>query len=329
MSPAISGLGIALPERRVTNEELAARIDTSDEWIVARTGIRERRAAGPGETTATLATAAGAAAIGDAGLVAADIDVVVVATSTPEQPLPATSAFVADALGMRSGAGAFDLGAACSGFVYALVVAFSLVSRRVGRHVLVVGSETLTRIVDPCERSTAVLFGDGAGAVVVSGNATSDHDDHLLSCDLGCDGSLVSLLQIPAGGSRLPVSARTVADGQHWLTMDGQEVFRRAVRVVVDSARVTLERAERTAADVDLFVPHQANARIIEAVLDRLGLDPHRAVLNIDRYGNTSAASIPLALAEARLHGRLRPGDLVLLSGFGAGMTWASALVRW
>ncbi|MHB8671743.1 MAG: beta-ketoacyl-ACP synthase 3 [Acidimicrobiales bacterium] len=329
MSPAISGLGIAVPGTRVTNEDLTAQMNTSDAWIVARTGIRERRVAAPGETTATLATAAGAAAIRDAGLVSSDVDVLVVATSTPEQPLPATSAFVADALGLRSSAGAFDLGAACSGFVYALVVAFSLITRRVGRHVLVVGSETLTRIVDPCERSTAVLFGDGAGAVVVSGDGFADHDDRLLSCDLGCDGSLASLLEIPAGGSRRPVSAQTVADGGHFLAMDGREVFRRAVRVVVDSARATLERAERTVGDVDLFVPHQANARIIDAVLDRLGLAPERTVVNLDRYGNTSAASIPLALAEARDSGRLQAGDLVLLSGFGAGMTWGSALVRW
>ena len=191
--------------------------------------------------------------------------------------------------------------------------------------VLVIGSETLSRVVDPEDRSTIVLFGDGAGAVVL----TPSDDVGLLSWDLGCDGSLTSLLGIPAGGSRLPASPETLAGGDHWLKMDGREVFRRAVRVIVDSARTTLDHAGVTADDVTLFVPHQANSRIIDSAAAKLGLPPERTFVNIDRYGNTSAASVPIALAEAADAGRLRKGDLVLLTGFGAGMTWASALVRW
>jgi 3-oxoacyl-[acyl-carrier-protein] synthase-3 len=320
---AIAGWGMAVPERRVTNFDLARTVDTSDEWITDRTGIKERRVAGEGETTASLAVEAGLAAIKDAGIDPADIGLCIVATCTSEQPIPPTSSFVQDALGLRCGA--FDVDAACSGFVYALVVGASMVASGAIGPVLVVGAETLTRVVDPTDRSTVILFGDGAGAVVL---APSD-DLGLLAWDLGCDGSLTGLLGIPAGGSRLPTSAETIAGGDHWLKMDGREVFRRAVRVIVDSARVTLDRAGLTADDVALFVPHQANVRIIDSAANKLGLPPERTFVNIDRYGNTSAASVPIALAEAADAGRLHRGDLVLLSGFGAGMSWATALVRW
>jgi 3-oxoacyl-[acyl-carrier-protein] synthase-3 len=320
---AIAGWGMAVPERRVTNFDLARTVDTSDEWITERTGIKERRVAGEGETTASLAVEAGLAAIKDAGINPADIGLCIVATCTSEQPIPPTSSFVQDALGLRCGA--FDVDAACSGFVYALVVGASMVASGAIGPVLVIGAETLTRVVDPTDRSTVILFGDGAGAVVL---APSD-DVGLLAWDLGCDGSLTGLLGIPAGGSRLPTSAETIAGGDHWLKMDGREVFRRAVRVIVDSARVTLDRAGLTADDVALFVPHQANVRIIDSAANKLGLPPERTFVNIDRYGNTSAASVPIALAEAADAGRLHRGDLVLLSGFGAGMSWATALVRW
>ena len=314
---------MAVPERRVTNFDLAQIVDTSDEWIAERTGIRERRVAGDGESTATLAIEAGFAAIKDAGVDPADIGCCIVATCTSEQPIPPTSSFVQDGLGLRCGA--FDIDAACSGFVYALVAGASMVSAGAMGPVLVIGAETLTRVVDPLDRSTVVLFGDGAGAVVL----TASDDVGLLAWDLGCDGSLTGLLGIPAGGSRLPTSAATVAAGDHWLKMDGREVFRRAVRVIVDSARATLRQAEVDAADIALFIPHQANSRIIDAAATKLGLPRERTFLNIDRYGNTSAASVPIALAEAADAGRLHPGDLVLLSGFGAGMSWASALLRW
>jgi 3-oxoacyl-[acyl-carrier-protein] synthase-3 len=328
MGAAVAGWGTAIPDQRVTNADLEARLDTNDAWIVERTGIRERRVAGPEDSTATLASAAGAAAIKDAGLTPGDIDLLIVATVTPEQPLPATAAFVQDALGLSCGA--FDLGAACAGFAYALVVGSSLISSGGVGTVLVIGAETLTRIVDPEDRSTAVLFGDGAGAAVLRGvESTGMAPPGVLAWDLGCDGSLARLLEVPAGGSRLPTSEATVAAGQHWLRMEGREVFRRAVRAVVDSALTSLGRAGVTAADVDLFVPHQANARIVDAALTRLGIPPERTVMNIARYGNTSAASIPIALAEAVEDGRLREGHLVLLSGFGAGMTWASVVLRW
>jgi len=320
---AITGCGMAVPERRVTNDDLARTVDTSDAWITERTGIKERRVAGEGETTASLAIEAGMAAMKDAGVGPDDIGCCIVATCTSEQPIPPTSSFVQEGLGLRCGA--FDIDAACSGFVYALVAGASMVAAGAMGSVLVIGSETLTRVVDPTDRSTVILFGDGAGAVVL----TPSDDVSLLAWDLGCDGSLAGLLGIPAGGSRMPTSAQTLADGEHWLKMDGREVFRRAVRVIVDSARATLERAGVGADDVALLVPHQANSRIIDSAAAKLGVPPERTFVNIDRYGNTSAASVPIALAEAADAGRLQPGDLVLLSGFGAGMSWASALLRW
>jgi 3-oxoacyl-[acyl-carrier-protein] synthase-3 len=336
-SAAIAGTGRYLPAARLTNSELETRMATSDAWIVERTGIRERRIAAPHEATASMATQAGRAALLDAGLTPADIDLVLVATCTPDQILPATAAFVADALGTRCAA--FDLQAACSGFVYGLVTAAALVSDGGMRAALVIGSETISRFLDTTDRSTGMLFGDGAGAVVlVPSRPTGDGGEGtggfgaepgLLAWDLGCDGSATGILDVPAGGSRLPATAETVAGGQHVVRMDGREVYRRAVRAVVDSVSITLGRAGLTAADVDLFIPHQANARIVDAVLPRLGIPAERTFMNIEHYGNTSAASIPIALAEADESGRVRPGALVLLTGFGAGMTWASALVRW
>jgi 3-oxoacyl-[acyl-carrier-protein] synthase-3 len=323
MKVAITGWGMAVPERRVTNFDLAEVVDTSDEWIMDRTGIRERRVAGPGETTASLAIEAGMAAIKDAGVDPSDIGLCMVATCTSEQPIPPTSSFVQDGLGLRCGA--FDVDAACSGFVYALVLGASMVTTGASGPVLVIGSETLTRVVDPTDRSTVILFGDGAGAVVL----TPSDEVGLLAWDLGCDGSLTGLLGVPAGGSRQPVTPEGLAAGDQWLKMDGREVFRRAVRVIVDSARATMERAAVTADDIALFIPHQANSRIIDSAAAKLGLPPERTFTNIDRYGNTSAASVPIALAEAADAGRLHPGDLVLMTGFGAGMSWASALVRW
>jgi 3-oxoacyl-[acyl-carrier-protein] synthase III len=319
----IVGWGTAVPDGRVTNADLEARVDTTDAWIIERTGIRERRVAGEGETTATLGTAAAAQAIKRAGLTPADIDLMIVATATPEQPLPHTGAFVGEALGLRCGS--FDLSAACAGFVYELVVGASLLQTGYD-NVLLVGAETLSRIIDPEDRATTVLFGDGAGAAVITPTTA---EPGLLAWDLGCDGSAAGLLEIPAGGSRLPASEQTVADRGHYLKMAGQEVFRRAVRAVVESAHVTLERAGVDATDVSWFVPHQANGRIIDAAAQRLGFGTDRALVNIDRYGNTSSASIPLALFEAVDDGRVQDGDLVLCSGFGAGMTWASALLRW
>ena len=309
MTAVISGTGLAVPEHRVTNADLETRVDTSDAWIVERTGIRERRIAGPDDSTASLAIGAGAAAIKDAGITPDEVDLLVVATLTADQQLPATSAAVQDGLGLRCGA--IDVDAACAGFVYALVTAASMIEAGRIRTALVVGAETLSRITDPDDRGTVILFGDGAGACVLTAGTTGG----LLAFDLGCDGSLAHILEVPAG--------------EPYIRMEGREVFRRAVRVIVQSAEAALEHANLTSADVDVFVPHQANARIVSAAGDRLGIPADRTVLNLDRYGNTSAASIPIALAEAAEAGRIREGDVVLLSGFGAGMTWASAVLVW
>jgi 3-oxoacyl-[acyl-carrier-protein] synthase-3 len=301
----VRGWGIALPDKVVTNEDLSARLDTSDAWIVERTGIRERRIGG---TTSELATAAGARALERAGRRGEEVDLVVVATSTPDALVPGTSATVQHALHIAGGA--FDLNAACSGFVYALVTGHGLVLAGAQR-VLVIGSETLSHITDWDDRSLAVLVGDGAGAVLLE---KSDGPGELLAWDLGADGALRHLLKCDHGG---------------YLYMNGREIFRHAVRAVVDSSSAALARAGLTTDDVDLFVPHQANARIISAASQRLGIPDERCVVTIHRYGNTSAASIPLALADALENGRLRPGGIVLLSGFGGGMTWASAVLRW
>jgi 3-oxoacyl-[acyl-carrier-protein] synthase-3 len=322
---SVDGWGIAVPERLLTNADFEERVDTSDAWIVERTGIRERHVAGPEDTTASLAVDAGTAAIKHAGITPDAVDLLIVATATPEQPVPHTGAFVGEGLGLRCGS--FDLGAGCAGFVYTLVVGSSLLTAGGLDHVLIVGAETLSRIIDPDDRATCVLFGDGAAAAVLG--RAADDGPGLLAWDLGCDGSAAGLLEIRAGGSRMPATPETIAAREHYLKMAGQEVFRRAVRVVVDSARVTLERAGVSASDVAWFVPHQANIRIIDSAANRLGVARERTIVNIDRYGNTSAASIPLALAEAAEDGRLRDGDLVLMSGFGAGMTWGSALLRW
>ena len=324
---AVAGWGGALPERRVTNDELALRLDTSDAWISTRTGIRERRVGGPGESTGPLAVAAARDALVRARMLPNELDLVVVATTTPEQPMPSTAALVAAELGTP--AGAFDLNAACAGFVYGMVVCGSLIETGIARKVLLVGADTLTRNVDPADRGTAVLFGDGAGAVVLVRDGTSEQDGGLLASDLVDDPEGAELLTITAGGSGRPTTVESLAAGEQHLRMDGPELFRRAVRAVSDSVTRTLAAAGCTPADVDLFVPHQANARIIDAVLARVGLAPEQAVQTVDRHGNTSAASVPLALSEIAETGRLRDGSLVLVTGFGAGLTVGTGLLRW
>jgi len=301
----IAGWGTALPEKVVTNNDLAAVLDTSDEWIRERSGIRERRIGG---TTSGLAIEAGQAALDHAGITAKDVDLLVLCTSTPDQQLPATASTVQHELGLECGA--FDLNAACSGFVYGLVTAYQFVAGGVDR-ILLIGSETMSRIIDWDERTTAVLFGDGAGALVLE---AADGEPSLLGWDLGSDGSLRSILDADIGG---------------FMRMEGKEVFRRAVRVMIDSATRTMERAGVTADDIALFVPHQANIRIIESANAKLGFSMERTAVVLDRTGNTSAASIPIALDDAAANGQLKSGDLVLMIGFGAGMTWSSAIVRW
>jgi 3-oxoacyl-[acyl-carrier-protein] synthase III len=304
----ITGWGTALPPKVVSNTDLEATLDTSDSWIVERTGIRERRVGG---TTAGLAVEAGRAALDRAGVDPATVDLVIVATCTPDDHIPATASVVQHELGTVGGA--MDLGAACSGFVYGLVAAEGHL--RVGsRRVLLIGSETMSRIIDWDDRGTAVLFGDGAGAVLLEAAPDGEPSGGLLGWDLGNDGSLRHILWAEAGGT---------------IQMDGPEVFRRAVRVVVESALRALEHAGISAAEVALFVPHQANQRIVDAACSRLGIPIEQTVSILDRTGNTSAASIPMALAEAADAGRIAAGDPVLMVGFGAGMSWASAVVEW
>jgi 3-oxoacyl-[acyl-carrier-protein] synthase-3 len=301
----ITGWGIAVPDKIVTNEDLSATLDTSDAWITERTGIRQRHIGG---TTSELAIVAGRQALERAGRAPEEIDLLVLATTTPDAVVPGTSATVQDGLGLAGGA--FDLNAACSGFVYALVAAHGLALAG-ARRILVIGSDTLSRITDWDDRTLAVIVGDGAGAVVLE---ATDGPGELLSWDLGADGSLRHLLKCDTGG---------------YLYMNGREIFRHAVRAVVDSSLAALGRAGMEPSDVDLFVPHQANARIISAARERLGIPAEKCVVTIDRYGNTSSASVPLALADALETGRLEPGARVLMSGFGGGMTWASAVLRW
>jgi 3-oxoacyl-[acyl-carrier-protein] synthase-3 len=302
---AITGWGTALPDKVVTNDDLAATMDTSDEWITERTGIRERRVGG---TTSELATEAGRVALARAGVERTDIDLVILATTTPDQTVPGTSPTVEKNLGLRCGA--IDINAACSGFVYGLALANGIISSGASK-VLLIGAETLSRITDWNDRGTAILFADGAAAVVIE---AVDGPGQLLSWDLDADGAAQPYLY---------------ADVGDFLKMDGREVFRRAVRLMVDSASKALAAAEVGPDDIALMVPHQANIRIIDSACQRLGIPIERTATNIDRYGNTSAASIPLALAEALEEGRVADGDLVLLVGFGAGMTAASAVLRW
>ena len=308
-SGQVTGIGHAVPSAVTTNADLEQSLDTDDEWIRARTGIRERRWAGPDETTVSLAVEAGGKALASAGRSSSDVRLLVLATCTPAQRLPGDAASVQAALGL--GGGAFDLNAACSGFVYGLVAAGAMATS-LGGPILVIGTETLSRIVDPTDRGTAVLFGDGAGAAVIEPVTAGAG---LLGVDLGVDGTGVHHLEIPAG--------------ERFLRMDGGEVYRFAVRTIVESCGAALDAAALGPQDVDLFVPHQANARIIDAATGRLGIPVDRTMVNVDRFGNTSAASIPIALSEAVEQGRLHDGDIVLLSGFGAGLSWASAVIRW
>jgi 3-oxoacyl-[acyl-carrier-protein] synthase-3 len=320
----ITGLGVSVPEHVVTNDDLARTLDTDDGWIRSRTGIAQRRVAGAGVATTDLAIDAAQRALKSSG--ASQADAVVLATMTPDQPCPASAPVVAARLGLST-AMAFDLNAACSGFLYGLVAGTGLVAAGVAERVVVIGADVMTRTVDPADRNTAVLFGDGAGAVVLA-RGDAGTPGAIGPFDLGGDGDLSGLLHIPAGGSRRPTSPETVAAGEHHLRMDGKEVYRQAVAHMTQSCRNVLVRAGLTTADLDHFVAHQANARILAAVAERLGIPPEHCVINVDRYGNTTAASIPLALADLAAAGA-RPGDRVLLTAFGAGLSWGSAVVRW
>ncbi len=325
-SPAIAilGTGSFAPANVLTNEELSQRVETSDEWIFTRTGIRERRIAGEGENTSDLAAAASRAALADAGLTAADIDLVIVATITPDLPMPATACLVQHKIGVPTNAACFDLAAACSGFVYALDTAWAMLQSGRYRHALVIGAEKLSSLVDWTDRSTCVLFGDAAGAVVLG---PSRGTGEIIGTKLYAEGAHTELLWVPGGGSACPLPGP--GDPPRFLLMKGREIFKIAVREMEDAARDILEQHGLSADQIDCVIPHQANLRIIDAIAQYLELPLERFYINVDRYGNTSAASIPLAIDEARRRGRIKAGSTSLLVAFGAGLTYGSALVRW
>ena len=321
---SITGIGSKAPERVMTNAELADMVDTSDEWIMERTGIRERRVAAPEEALSDIALPASLEALEHAGLAPSAVDLIVVATVTPDMMFPSTGAILADRLGAKDAA-AYDLSAGCTGFVYAIAQAHGMVASGLVDHALVVGGDVLSKVVDWTDRSTCVLFGDGAGAVVLQ----RVPDGGFLGFELGADGSGGPQLYMPAGGSRAPASAKTVAERQHFAKMNGREVFKFATRILVDSAEKVLHECDVQVDEVDVYVPHQANVRIIDHARKKLGIPEEKTVVNVDRYGNTSSGSIPLALGDAENDGRLAAGEKVLMTGMGAGLTWGSALIEW
>ena len=322
----VAGLGTYVPQKVLTNQDLEQIVDTSDEWIVSRTGIRERHIAEPGETTSMMAAKASVRALADAGLVAEDLDFIVCATNTPDTIFPSTAARVQHQLTSKPIPGV-DVQAGCTGLIYGMEMASALIQSGSYRNVLVIGADKLTSITDYEDRTTAVLFGDAAGAFVLQGR--EDTDRGILASYLQADGRGEDLLVQPAGGSKLPASAETVAARQHYLKMNGNETFRFAVKAMPEAVEEGLKKAGLGVEDMTLLVPHQANLRIIDAAVRRFELDPSRVVINIDRYGNTSVATIPVALQEAREQGRVHDGDVVVLCAFGAGLTWGSNVIRW
>jgi 3-oxoacyl-[acyl-carrier-protein] synthase III len=321
---SITGIGANAPERVLTNDELSHMVDTSDEWIVVRTGIRERRVAREDEALSDMALPAARAALAQAGVEPGDLDLVIVATVTPDMAFPATAAIMADELGATDAA-AYDLSAGCTGFMYGVAQAYGMLAGGVCRRALVVGGDVLSKIVDWSDRTTCIVFGDGAGAVVLERVETGG----FLGFELGADGSGGMQLYLPAGGSRAPTTAATVAHHEHFVHMNGREVFKFGTRVLVSSAQKLLDQLGLTVDDIDLYVPHQANVRIIKHAVERLGIPEEKVVINVDRYGNTSSGSIPLALAEAVRDRRVEKGDIVLMTGMGAGLTWGSGVIEW
>jgi len=321
----ITGWGMAVPEKILTNQELAESVATDDGWIQSRTGIRERRIAADEQTSATLAYDAALKALDVAHLLPVDLDLIIVSTSSPEHLFPATACLVQDWLGAHK-AGAFDLLAACSGFIFALNIATQTIRSGSIKNALVIGTETLSRIVDWNDRNTCILFGDGAGAFVLQAR---EERGGVVSAVMRSDGSGGDLLNVPAGGSRHPASIDTVMNGQHYIHMNGREVFRFATRVMTQSTEEAVAEAGITKDEIDLVIPHQANLRIIEAAMRSLNISMERCIINLDRFGNTSTASIPIATCEAIQQGRLKVGDKVVFVGFGAGLTWGAAVAIW
>jgi 3-oxoacyl-[acyl-carrier-protein] synthase-3 len=322
----ILGTGAAVPKKVLTNQDLESMVETSDEWISTRTGIKSRYIAEDGETTSTLAAEAARRSLDMAGVKPEEIDMIVVGTTSPDMVMPNTGALVQKNLG-ASNASAFDVYAACSGFVYALTIADKFVKENPEKKILAIGSELLSSITDWQDRNTCVLFGDAAGAALVSGS--NDGERGILSTHLHSDGCLWELLYIPGGGCVYPPSAEMAEKRDYCIRMQGNEVYKHAVRSLTEVAQEALEANQLDPEDVDLFIPHQANMRIMSKVAERLKISPDRVYINIERYGNTSSASIPVALDEANRSGRLKPGDLVLLDAFGGGFTWGAVMIRW
>jgi len=321
----VLGTGSALPEKVITNADLEKMVDTSDEWITSRTGIRERRQAGPHETTSTLSVRAARRALEKTGIGASDLDLIICSTISPDMPLPSTASLIQRELGAR-GCCAFDLAAACSGFLFGITVAEQFIRTGTSRRVLVIGAELLSRYIDYTDRATCVIFGDGVAAAVLG---PVEPPSGILAHELHTEGQYADHLFIPAGGTALPATCQTVAQGAHYIKMRGNELFKVAVRNLEDVSRQVMKKAGLTTEDVDLFIPHQANQRINDAVRERLGVKPEKVYSNISRVGNTSSASIPICLDECVQNGRLKKGNLVLMSAFGAGVTWGAVLMRW
>lgn len=324
-SVGVIGTGKYVPEKILTNSDLEKMVETNDEWIVSRTGIKERHIAAPEQATSDLCYEAAIKALESAGMTAADLDLIIIATVTPDTFFPSTACVLQDKLGAKKAA-AFDLSAACSGFVYGLATATNFIKTGMYNNALVIGADTLSRITDYTDRNTCVLFGDGAGAVIL-GEVPEGRG--FQSFDLGAEGAGGNLLKLEGGGSRLPASQETVEGNKHYIYMNGREVFKFAVRVMGTATDNVLDKAGRTKEDIDLFVPHQANIRIIQSAMQRLDLSPDKCVINVDKYANTSAASIPLALVEAAEEGRMKAGDCVLMVGFGGGLTWGASVLIW
>ena len=322
---SITGVGSYVPAKILTNADLEKMVDTSDEWITTRTGIKERRVAAKEEFTSDMSVKAAQRAMKMAGVTAEQIELIVVATITPDMPFPATACLVQQKIGARHAA-AFDLEAACSGFIYGLEIGQQFIMSRTYDTVLIIGAEKLSSIVDGTDRNTCVLFGDGAGAAILQ-NRPNSHG--LLTAVMGADGSKSNLIQMPAGGSRCPATVDTVAAKLHYLRMDGRETFKSAVHAMCTAAKEALRRCELDISKIKCVIPHQANRRIIDAVGERLGVTAEQMFINLDRYGNTSAASVAIGLDEAVLSGKIQRGDLVLLIVFGAGLTWGAAVIEW
>lgn len=320
----ILGVGMYLPEKRLTNKDLEKIVDTTDEWITTRTGIKERRIAREDEATSDMAAEAGRRAIANAKLTPADIDLIIVATITPDMFFPATACIVQDKIGARQ-CPAFDISVACSGFIYGLAIAKQFIATGAYKHALVISAEKLSSITDWTDRNTCVLFGDGAGAAVLGPVETGG----ILSIHLGADGKEGDLIKMPAGGSRIPASEQSVKDKLHYLKMNGSELFRHAVKIMADAAREATTKIGLTAEDIKVVIPHQANIRILNAVAKRMGLSEDKIYLNIEKYGNMSAASSAVAFVEAVKEGRIKKGDKVLLDAFGGGLTWGAIVLEW